>query len=42
MPVIRQAVIAPSFGLRFQGQAYFLTDARASQHQWYGDRTARS
>ena len=28
MPVVRRAVIASSFGLRFQGQGYFLTDAR--------------
>lgn len=28
IPVVRQAVIASSFGLRFQGQGYFLTDAR--------------
>jgi S1-C subfamily serine protease len=28
MPVVRQAVIASSFGLRFKGQGYFLTDAR--------------
>jgi S1-C subfamily serine protease len=28
MPVVRQAAIASSFGLRFQGQGYFLTDAR--------------
>lgn len=28
MPVARQGVIASSFGLRFQGQGYFLTDAR--------------
>ena len=28
LPVVRQAVIASSFGLRFQGQGYFLTDAR--------------
>jgi S1-C subfamily serine protease len=28
MPVARQAAIASSFGLRFQGQGYFLTDAR--------------
>lgn len=28
MPVVRQAVIASSFGPRFQGQGYFLTDAR--------------
>jgi len=28
MPVARQAVVASSFGLRFQGQGYFLTDAR--------------
>ena len=27
-PVVRQAIIASSFGLRFQGQGYFLTDAR--------------
>jgi hypothetical protein len=26
--VVRQAVIASAFGLRFQGQGYFLTDAR--------------
>ena len=28
MPVVRQAVIASSFGVRFQGKGYFLTDAR--------------
>lgn len=28
MPVVRQAVLASSFGLRFKGQGYFLTDAR--------------
>jgi hypothetical protein len=28
MPVVRQAVVASSFGLRFQGEGYFLTDAR--------------
>jgi S1-C subfamily serine protease len=28
LPVVRHAVIASSFGLRFQGQGYFLTDAR--------------
>ena len=28
LPVVRQAAIASSFGLRFQGQGYFLTDAR--------------
>lgn len=28
MPVVRQAIIASSFGLRFQGEGYFLTDAR--------------
>jgi hypothetical protein len=28
MPVVRQAVIASSFGLRFQGEGYFLTDGR--------------
>lgn len=28
VPVVRQAVVASSFGLRFQGQGYFLTDAR--------------
>ena len=28
LPVVRQAVIASSFGLRFQGQGMFLTDAR--------------
>ena len=28
MPVVRQAIVASSFGLRFQGHGYFLTDAR--------------
>ena len=28
LPVVRQAVIASSFGLRFQGQGFFLPDAR--------------
>ncbi len=28
VPVVRQAVVASSFGLRFQGEGYFLTDAR--------------
>lgn len=28
LPVIRQGQVASSFGLRFQGQGYFLTDAR--------------
>ena len=28
MPVVRHAIIASSFGLRFQGNGYFLTDAR--------------
>jgi hypothetical protein len=28
LPVARQAIIATSFGLRFQGQGYFLTDAQ--------------
>jgi len=28
MPVARQAALASSFGLRFQGEGYFLTDAR--------------
>lgn len=28
MPVVRQAAVASSFGLRFQGNGYFLTDAR--------------
>ncbi len=28
LPVVRQAVIASSFGVRFQGQGYFLTDGR--------------
>ena len=27
-PVVRQAVVASSFGVRFQGEGYFLTDAR--------------
>ena len=28
LPVVRQSVIASAFGMRFQGQGYFLTDAR--------------
>ena len=28
LPVVRQAAVASSFGLRFQGRGYFLTDAR--------------
>lgn len=28
MPIVRHAVVASSFGLRFQGEGYFLTDAR--------------
>lgn len=28
LPVVRQAVVASSFGFRFKGQGYFLTDAR--------------
>ena len=28
LPVVRHAVIASSYGLRFQGKGYFLTDAR--------------
>ena len=28
MPVVRHAVTASSFGLRFKGEGYFLTDAR--------------
>jgi hypothetical protein len=28
LPVVRQATIASSFGVRFQGKGYFLTDAR--------------
>jgi Trypsin-like peptidase domain len=28
LPVARQAVVASAFGMRFQGQGYFLTDAR--------------
>lgn len=28
MPVARHAILASSFGLRFQGEGYFLTDAR--------------
>ena len=26
--MVRQAIVASSFGLRFQGEGYFLTDAR--------------
>jgi len=28
IPVARQAIVASSFGLRFQGEGYFMTDAR--------------
>jgi S1-C subfamily serine protease len=28
LPVVRQALIASAFGIRFQGRGYFLTDAR--------------
>ncbi len=28
MPVVGHAVVASSFGLRFQGEGYFLTDGR--------------
>ena len=28
LPVVRQSVIASAFGMRFQGEGYFLTDAR--------------
>ncbi len=28
LPVVRQAVVASAYGLRFQGQGYFLTDGR--------------
>jgi len=28
MPVVRHAIVASSFGFRFQGEGYFLTDAR--------------
>ncbi len=28
IPVVRHGIVASSFGLRFQGQGYFLTDAR--------------
>jgi len=28
MPVVRHAIVASSFGLRFEGKGYFLTDAR--------------
>lgn len=28
MPVVRQAIVSSAFGFRFQGQGYFLTDAR--------------
>ena len=28
LPVVRQASVASSYGVRFQGQGYFLTDAR--------------
>jgi hypothetical protein len=42
LPVARQAIIASSFGLRFQGEGYFLTDAREDERlnlncAWYAD-----
>ena len=38
MPVVRQAVIASSFGLRFKGEGYFLTDARTPRCLLYTSR----
>ncbi len=29
LPVVRQAAVASAFGVRFQGEGYFLTDARS-------------
>ena len=41
LPVARQAVIASSFGLRFQGHGYFLTDARLHRGMSGAPVTAR-
>jgi hypothetical protein len=45
LPVVRNAVIASSFGVRFQGQGFFLTDSRTHRGtsgapvvmRWTGD-----
>jgi hypothetical protein len=42
LPVVRHAIIASSFGLRFQGQGYFLTDARAHRGSSGGPIVMRS
>jgi Trypsin-like peptidase domain len=42
LPVVRQAVIASSFGIRFQGNGYFLTDARMHRGTSGGPVVARS
>lgn len=47
LPVVRHAIIASSFGVRFQGQGYFLTDGRMHRGssgspvvmRWPGDPT---
>ena len=41
LPVVRRAAIASSFGMRFQGQGYFLTDARTHRGTSGAPVTAR-
>jgi S1-C subfamily serine protease len=42
MPVVRHAVVASSFGLRFQGEGYFLTDGRTHRGSSGSPVVARS
>ena len=42
LPVVRHAIIASSFGVRFQGQGYFLTDARMHRGSSGGPVVMRS
>lgn len=42
LPVARHAIIASSFGLRFQGQGFFLTDVRAHRGSSGGPVVMRS
>ncbi|AMO23821.1 hypothetical protein GCM10027034_35520 [Ramlibacter solisilvae] len=42
LPVARHAIIASSFGLRFQGQGFFLTDVRAHRGSSGGPIVMRS
>jgi S1-C subfamily serine protease len=42
LPVVRHAIIASSFGVRFQGKGYFLTDARMHRGSSGGPVVMRS